>query len=150
MISTRALTIAGFAATLAACATPGTDAPASGGGPKEPTAAVSVPVAPEALATPAPASPALPQVATIPGPAKEGFIGRPVADLEELLGAPALVRREGATEFRRYDISVDCRAYVVARPGGGMVLSVETGAALQGAPKPRFEDCTAREAFIGS
>ena len=142
---TREAALAGclLAATLAACATPRAEAPTRLPDP------VAVP-APADTAPDLPDAPALPEMVLIPGPAAESFVGQPVADIETLIGAPALVRREGNAEFRRYDVRDDCRAYVVALPGGGTILSVETGGAVQGAPAPAFEDCTAREDFAGS
>ena len=96
-----------------------------------------------------PSAPPLPVKVIVPGPAAAQFVGGPLSAIEGVLGAPALVRSEGTTEFRRYDLG-DCRAYVLALPQGGTVLSVETGASVQGAPEPRFEDCTATERFVGS
>jgi hypothetical protein len=91
----------------------------------------------------APAAPLPPVI--VPGPSPDTFVGEPVAALEALLGEPALVRGEGLNEFRRYDVTEDCRAYAVVVPAGGTVESLTTGASVAGAPAPRFEDCTARE-----
>ena len=148
----RALAAPALAATLCgglvACATTDPDAPVtrrSAEPPLPPAVVTALPGADQL-----PASPDLPTPVRRPGPAKDLFVGRPVSALEDLIGRPALVRREGSTEFRRYDVNEDCRAYVLALPGGGTVLSLETGAAIQGLPDPAFEDCTATEAFVGS
>jgi hypothetical protein len=74
------------------------------------------------------------------GPPASAFIGKPVAALDRALGAPALVRKEGSNEWRRYDLG-DCRAYAVVVPAGGNVTSLSTGPSVAGAPVPRFETC---------
>ena len=137
------LLAASLAAGLTACATPLPE-------PREPVV-MPDPVATRPPAAPLlPEAPALPQVVLIPGPSPESFVGQPVADIEAVIGLPDLVRREGGAEFRRYDLTEDCRAYVVALPEGGTVLSVDTGARVQGMRAPAFEDCTARQGFAGS
>lgn len=144
----RALPALALAATLAACATTDPDAPVTRRNAERalpPNVVAAVPEADRPVE-----APALPRLVRRPGPAADVFVGRPVTALEELIGLPALVRREGSTEFRRYDITEDCRAYVLALPEGGTVLSLETGAAIQGMPDPAFEDCTATEDFVGS
>ena len=121
-------------------------------------AACSTTTAPEPLApvTTRSAAPAAPVMAApvrpvrVPGPSPDTFIGRPVDALEALLGEPDLVRREGANEFRRYDVSDSCRAYAVVMPAGGNVASLTTGHAVQGVEAPAFEDCTAREVVTGA
>ena len=134
-----ALAALALAATLAGCATP----------PREAPGALVLPAPPLPEEAALPAAPALPRVVVVPGPPAATFVGAPLAQIEALLGAPALVRREGAAEYRRYDVRADCRAMVLALPDGGTVLSVDTGPAVQGAPKPTFEDCTATEGFVG-
>lgn len=138
------LAAATLTATVAGCATPRPEAPGEVVTMPDParTRAPAAPLVPEA--------PALPRVVLIPGPSAESFVGQPVADIEAVIGLPSLVRREGSAEFRRYDVGEDCRAYVVALPEGGTVLSVDTGARVQGLRAPSFEDCTAREGFAGS
>jgi hypothetical protein len=76
------------------------------------------------------------------GPPAETFIGAPVTRLERRLGAAALVRREGANEFRRYDLE-GCRVYAVVAPAGGNVKTVSTGALVAGKAAPDFRVCTA-------
>jgi len=76
------------------------------------------------------------------GPAAGQFIGRPAALLDQALGAPDLVRREGTTEFRRYDIA-DCRAYAIVGEDGA-VSAISTGPAVVGAPAPDFSSCAAQ------
>lgn len=147
MTMLRALAALALAASLplTGCATTDAPAPVS----RRDMEAVPVPEAPLPTRETLPAPPPLPQVVRVPGPSPDRFLGAPVADLEAVTGPPALVRREGSTEFRRYDLTTDCRAYVVALPDGGTVLSLETGASVQGLPAPAFEDCTAREGFVG-
>ena len=156
MSNLRALAALALAASLAACQAVGTDAPVSRrdappaqrGLPlpqdEDPIAAIltAEAEAAEAAGTAVLAVPVRPTV--VRGPAASTFLGRPVADLEALTGAPALTRREGKGEFRRYDLERGCRAFAVVSPPGGAVVTLETGAAIQGQPAPAFEDCTAR------
>ncbi|WOI53548.1 hypothetical protein [Parvularcula sp. LCG005] len=79
----------------------------------------------------------------VAGPKADAFIGSPVAKLEGVTGAPALVRREGQNEFRRYDLG-SCRAYAVVVPAGGTVVGLTTGPAATDMKTMAFEDCTAR------
>jgi hypothetical protein len=83
-----------------------------------------------------------PQTAKHLGPSPSQFLGRNVSALEAALGRPALVRREGANEFRRYDRR-DCRVFAVVTPAGGTVSSLSTGPVTQGDAAPSFEACTA-------
>lgn len=102
----------------------------------------------DAPAAPLPAEAAVPVL--LPGPPASVFIGRPVADLEAVLGPPALVRQEGPNEFRRYDVTETCRALAVVVPAGGKVMSLTAGPSVQGAEAPAFEDCTASSVTVGS
>lgn len=77
----------------------------------------------------------------LPGPAAEIFVGQPVSRLEAVVGPPALVRREGANDFRRYDLE-NCRVYAVTAPAGGRVQTVSTGALVAGQAAPTFSSCT--------
>lgn len=77
-----------------------------------------------------------------PGPDATVFIGRDVSLLERLVGAPALVRREGPNEFRRYDLK-RCRIYAIVAPAGGDVASLRTGGLNAGGTAPSFSTCTA-------
>ena len=138
-MSSRALAVLLLAAS--ACAAPA-GKPPPGAPVTSPTAAPP----PEAIAATPEAralleAPAAAPVVT-PGPAPEVFVGGPVTDLEALTGPPALTRAEGEGEFRRYDLTEDCRAYAVVT--NGTVRTLETGPAVQGGVAPRFEDCTAR------
>jgi hypothetical protein len=76
------------------------------------------------------------------GPSPQSFVGRPVANLDAFLGAPALKRREGTNEFRRYNLD-RCRAYAIVVPAGGNVTAISTGPLRLGDPAPTFEQCTA-------
>ncbi|MEM6649628.1 MAG: hypothetical protein AAF603_05195 [Pseudomonadota bacterium] len=80
---------------------------------------------------------------SIPGPAPSLFIGKSIAALEEVTGSPALTRREGPNEFRRYDKDA-CRIYAIVMPAGGKVARLSTGPALAGAETRSFEQCTAQ------
>lgn len=82
---------------------------------------------------------ALPAAAAGPEPSQ--YLGRSVAALETLLGQPALVRREGPNEFRRYDLA-DCRVYAVVAPAGGSVRTLSTGPLTSGEAAPGFSRCT--------
>ncbi len=68
------------------------------------TACAATPTAdPAPIAAPAPAyefDPANPAFR------REDVLGRTAAEIDALLGAPALVRTEGAGEFRRYDLAL--------------------------------------------
>lgn len=86
-----------------------------------------------------------------PGPAAPTFLradvlGRDAAALDSLLGAPALVRREGAGEFRRYALA-DCALIVILYPdesGARASRHLEAAATRAGAPKPDLDACLAR------
>ncbi|GGY51654.1 hypothetical protein [Parvularcula lutaonensis] len=77
-----------------------------------------------------------------PGPDASTFIGREVAQLEALVGRPALIRREGLNEFRRYDLP-RCRVIAIVAPAGGMVQTLTTGPLVSGDAPPSFPSCTA-------
>lgn len=77
-----------------------------------------------------------------PGPPAENFIGRDVDRLEDVVGRPALVRREGLNEFRRYDLE-RCRIFAIVTPAGGMVQTLTTGPTTSGEVPPSFPSCTA-------
>lgn len=83
------------------------------------------------------------------GPEADSFVGEPISALEDLLGAPALVRQEGAYEFRRYDLG-ECRAYAVVQRRPGTILKVSTGPAVAGNAAPAFPDCTAGLTSVGT
>ena len=138
-MSPRPLTLLLLAAT--ACAAPAVKPP-PGAPVTRPAPAIGViEETPEARALLEAPEAALVPV-RVPGPPADGFLGGPVSDLEALTGPPALTRAEGQGEFRRYDLSEDCRAYAVVV--GGTVRTLETGPSVQGGALPRFEDCTAR------
>lgn len=107
---------AGF--VLAACAT----APNK----VEPAAGVSAPTAP--------ARPAID-----PGE----ILGKTPAAVDQLLGPPALTRREGRGEFRRYSLG-DCALLVMVYPDGEgdpRVTHLDAAATSSGAEKPSVERC---------
>ncbi|MCQ8184074.1 hypothetical protein [Parvularcula maris] len=121
-----------FAASLAACTTP-TGGRDTGAGRADPLGELIGREAGTNEEAPAPAA---------LGPAAETFIGAPVGTLEAALGSPALTRREGANEFRRYDLE-DCRVYAVVAPAGGNVQTVSAGPLVAGKAAPDFRVCTA-------
>lgn len=72
--------------------------------------------------------------------------GREAADLDALLGAPDLARREGEGEFRRYSLA-DCALLIVLYPdekGLKRAVSVDAGALKSGDAKPDLDLCLAR------
>lgn len=77
---------------------------------------------------------------TSAGPSEEVFLGQPVRKLEAAIGQAALIRKEGNTEFRRYDLG-DCRAYAVIT-SKGTVKSITTGPARMGASPQPFSYCS--------
>lgn len=71
--------------------------------------------------------------------------GASAADLDAILGAPALVRREGDGEFRRYALA-ECSLIIVLYPdGSGLLKTREIAAAAlrAGAEKPELKNCLA-------
>lgn len=73
------------------------------------------------------------------------FEGRDGAALDALLGEPALVRREGEGEFRRYMLD-ECALLVILYPddnGERRVARLDAGALVSGAARPDLERCLA-------
>lgn len=67
------------------------------------------------------------------------------SDIDALLGAPALTRREGDGEFRRYTLK-QCGLIVVLYPddnGAQRVTHIDTAAQHSGSAKPALEECLA-------
>ena len=65
--------------------------------------------------------------------------------LDTLLGAPALTRREGAGEYRRYAFS-RCEVIVILYPdqsGQSAVRSIDSAAKMSGEAKPDLDECLA-------
>ena len=120
-----------ISAWLAGCASTGENAPQV---TAQPAPADEIA---EAIMTPPEGSPQLPEIT------REEFLGQPPGNLEILLGAPALTRREGPGEFRRYDTAT-CRVYAVVFPGEGgrpVIRSLSVGALTAGYPAPEFASC---------
>lgn len=104
---------------LAGCATTGVDAPGA---------------APTAQR--APSKPAFLQ---------SDIVGLDGKSLDTLLGAPALTRREGSGEYRRYAFS-RCEVIVILYPdqsGKSAVRSIDSAAKMSGEAKPDLDECLA-------
>ena len=94
---------------------------------------------PQPEATAAPAEPAAPVYVM------GDFLGAGAAAVDALLGAPALTRREGAGEYRRYALST-CTLVIILYPddnGESHVAHVDATALKAGAEKPDLENCLA-------
>ncbi len=110
--------LAGLALLAAACATT----------PTPPETPVAAPVAPAA-----------------PVYVLGDLLGADAAAVEDLLGAPALSRREGAGEYRRYPLST-CTLIIILYPddkGARHVAHVDTTALHSDAEKPDLTECLA-------
>ncbi len=116
----RAVSTGGVAALLAACATTA-DAPAT----TEIAAAFATPTEPVFVSA--------------------DILGRRSESLDALLGEAALVRREGAGEFRRYSLA-RCSLIVILYPdeNGAMVVDhLDAAAKSSEEEKPALETCLA-------
>lgn len=93
-------------------------------------------------------------VAVVAPPAPEGpvyqladILGAVADDIDELLGEPALVRREGAGEFRRYGLKT-CSLIVILYPDETtqmpVAAHVEATALHANEAKPAPEMCLAK------
>ncbi len=72
--------------------------------------------------------------------------GRDAKALDKLLGAPALTRKEGVGEFRRYAFE-SCALIVILYPdekGALTAKTVEAAAKISGEPKPDLGLCLAK------
>lgn len=72
--------------------------------------------------------------------------GKEAVELDALLGAPDLTRREGDGEFRRYSLA-SCTLLVVLYPdekGAKRAASIDAGALKSGDDKPDLDLCLAR------
>jgi hypothetical protein len=84
-------------------------------------------------------------------PAKPAFrqsdiAGKDAAALDRLLGAPALIRKEGAGEFRRYAFK-SCSLIVILYPddkGALAAQKVDAAAKVAGEPRPDLDLCLAK------
>ena len=73
------------------------------------------------------------------------ILGADKAAIDALLGAPALTRREGEGEFRRYTLNA-CELIVVLYPdetGVGRAAHLDTAARSSGVAKPDLNACLA-------
>lgn len=83
-------------------------------------------------------------------PAKPAFrqsdiAGKDAATLDGLLGAPALVRKEGEGEFRRYAFKA-CSLIVILYPdekGALAARSIDAAAKVSGQARPDLDHCLA-------
>lgn len=74
------------------------------------------------------------------------ILGAPTEAIDALLGEPALVRREGRGEYRRYGLSA-CTLIVILYPDDqGVVRAAQVDAAAHrsGEEKPELDDCLAQ------
>lgn len=68
-----------------------------------------------------------------------------VSDIDALLGPPALTRREGEGEFRRYSLK-QCELIVILYPddnGAQRATHIDTAAQHSGSAKPALSECLA-------
>lgn len=73
-------------------------------------------------------------------------MGKSAEELDSQFGKPALVRREGPGEFRRYALK-DCSLIVILYPddkGEKTAGFVDSAARAAGADKPDLDACLAR------
>ncbi len=73
------------------------------------------------------------------------IMGAAPAAIDALLGAPALTRKEGAGEYRRYALS-ECMLIVILYPdeaGAARAAHLEATALSSGAEKPALDACLA-------
>ena len=85
-------------------------------------------------------------VPTEPVFVKADVMGRSAAALDELFGQAALVRREGAGEFRRYTLA-ECALIVILHPDeSGKIAAghLDAAAKMSGEEKPDLDQCLAR------
>ena len=94
---------------------------------------------------PASQSPELPPAPLEPIFELDDVLGRRANDVDAILGSPALIRREGNGEFRRYGLR-DCALIVILYPdeqGVVRVAHVDAAALRSSAPKPDVQRCLA-------
>ena len=114
-------------------------------------AAMSVLVAASACATTSAPSASSKAGAHDTPPGEPVFIAADLSDksadeIDGVLGAPDLVRVEGAGEFRRYALA-DCALIIILYPddaGVKRARRLEAGALTSGAEKPDLDRCLAR------
>ena len=95
---------------------------------------------------PAAGAPSLPAAPSKPMFLQADLMGRDAKALDDLLGAPALVRREGEGEFRRYGLA-DCALIVILYPdkaGKRAAAHLDSAATRSGEAKPDLDMCLAR------
>ncbi|MEM8988696.1 MAG: hypothetical protein AAGC95_18455 [Pseudomonadota bacterium] len=90
-------------------------------------------------------APKAPEAPEAPALSEADLLGLGAADVEALIGAPALVRREGEGEMRRYVFS-ECSLLVFLYPAGegpDKVVYLDAAARASGADKPTVDACLA-------
>ena len=95
---------------------------------------------------PAANAPSLPAAPANPMFVQSDLMGRDAKALDDLLGAPALVRREGEGEFRRYGLA-DCALIVILYPdeaGKRAASHLDSAATRSGEETPDLDKCLAR------
>ena len=73
------------------------------------------------------------------------ILGKGAQEVDSVLGAPALARREGAGEYRRYDLA-RCALIAILYPDENGVVAVrrlDSAAKRSGVDKPDLDDCLA-------
>ena len=90
-------------------------------------------------------SPMPPESSAAPIYSRSDLEGASADALDSLLGDPALTRREGIGEFRRYDLK-DCSLIVILLPDGDgdRVARLDASAKRSGDPSPDLDACLAR------
>ncbi|WP_425410469.1 hypothetical protein [Hyphococcus sp.] len=95
--------------------------------------------------TPGPEPIAAPIAPAPPAFRLDEFLGAGPDAVDAMLGAPALTRKEGAGEYRRYSLST-CSLIIILYPdetGTQKVAHVDTTALQSASEKPDLEDCLA-------
>ena len=88
---------------------------------------------------------ASPQPPSEPAFFLEDILGQSATAVDALLGEPALVRREGDGEYRRYGLK-SCALIVIVAPdetGAPRAAHVDAAALVSGEAKPEVADCLA-------
>ncbi len=110
------------------------------------SAAIGLSLLAAACATSAPESvEAPPRVRAEPVYLLADMLGASAGDIDAMLGAPALTRKEGAGEYRRYALTA-CNLIIILYPdetGVARVAHVDASANHSDGEKPDLNDCLA-------
>lgn len=110
--------------------------------------ALAAPLAAAACATAPSEKPAVATKPVAPPPPAyvlDDILGAPAGEVDAFLGPPALVRREGEGEYRRYGLKT-CTLIVILYPdqtGAVKARHVDTAALKSDQEKPDLETCLA-------